>query len=76
MNNLKVTSVRYFETSRGLLGYECKTNIKGIEIWNDGLGGITFIRNHTGNKLSREDYEKYTDTYLESLIDIYENLKL
>jgi len=39
---MKVTSVRYFETRRGL-GYQCKTNIKDIEIWNDGNGGGTYI---------------------------------
>ena len=32
---MEVTNVRYFETNRGL-GYQCKTNIKGVEIWNDG----------------------------------------
>ena len=40
---LKVTGVRYFETRRGL-GYECKTNINGLLIWNDGNGGGTFFR--------------------------------
>ena len=39
---LKVTGVRYFETRRGL-GYECKTNIKGLAIWNDGNGGGTYF---------------------------------
>ena len=39
---MKVTSVRYFETNKGI-GYQCKTNIKGIEICNDGNGGATYI---------------------------------
>ena len=39
---MKVTSVRYFTTNRGV-GYQCQTNIKGIEIWNDGMGGATYI---------------------------------
>jgi hypothetical protein len=40
--NLKVTSVRYFETRRGL-GYECKTNIPNVTIWNDGMAGGTYF---------------------------------
>ena len=39
---LTVTKIRYFETRRGV-GYECQTNVKGITIWNDGNGGITFL---------------------------------
>ena len=39
---LKVTGVRYFKTRRGI-GYECKTNIKGLLIWNDGNGGGTYL---------------------------------
>lgn len=73
---LKVTSVRYFETRRGL-GYECRTNHKGISIWNDGKGGITFIDGNEYTKDYREVklYSKiYTDTMLEKLIDDYENV--
>ena len=40
--NLKVISVRYFETNKGI-GYECKTNIDGVEILNDGNGGGTYV---------------------------------
>ena len=42
MKNLKVTSVKYFETRRGV-GYTCKTNVKGVEIYNDGQGGDTYL---------------------------------
>lgn len=73
MKPLQVTSVRYFETRRGL-GYECKTNVRGIAIWNDGNGGQTFV---DGNQYT-QDYsvvhkynEKYSDQELEKLIDQY-----
>jgi hypothetical protein len=39
--NIEVTSVRYFNTRRGI-GYQCKTNL-GFEIWNDGDGSGTYI---------------------------------
>lgn len=64
---MKVTSVRYFTTNRGV-GYQCQTNIKGIEIWNDGMGGATYIDGNL-NKLIK----KYTEWELEDLIDNYEN---
>ena len=32
---LEVTKVRYFKTRRGI-GYEAKTNLSDIRIWNDG----------------------------------------
>ena len=75
---MKVTSTRYFETRRGL-GYECKTNIIGLSIWNDGQGGNTFLDGNENTK----DYriigrysEKYSDDKLEKLIDKYEiNIK-
>ena len=41
-NKLTVTSVRYFETRRGL-GYEAKTSVPGVSIWNDGMGGGTYV---------------------------------
>ncbi len=41
-NELVVTSVRYFETHRGL-GYEAKTSVPGVSIWNDGMGGGTYV---------------------------------
>ena len=66
---MKVTSVRYFETRRGL-GYQCKTNIKDIEIWNDGNGGGTYVDGALKDiKLLKE----YTEDELEKLIDEYEN---
>ncbi len=70
IEKLKVISVKYFETRKGL-GYECKTNVKGLSIWNDGVGGSTYIsinedaRVDTGHILSQQQ--------LESLIDEYEN---
>ena len=72
--DLKVTSVRYFETRRGL-GYECKTNVRGISIWNDGNGGQTFVdgNQHTQNYNDVHLYnKKYNDSDLEKLIDDYE----
>ena len=61
---LKVTSYRQFDTRRGV-GYECKTNAKGIEIWNDGDGGGTFIENSQRN----DEYHHLTEHQLEILID-------
>ena len=43
IKKLKVKHMRYWETSRGLLGYEAKT--KEGSIWNDGMGGL-LILNH------------------------------
>ena len=69
---LKVISVRYFNTRRGL-GYEATTNKTNVIIWNDGNGGGTYI----------DHYYPYTkdligimsdETYLENLIDEYEGL--
>jgi hypothetical protein len=75
--NLKVTSVRYFETRRGL-GYECRTNVKGLSIWNDGNGGGTYFSGNEYSKSGREIgiySKKYNEQELESLIDEYENVK-
>ena len=73
---LKVISVRYFETRRGV-GYECKTNVRGISIWNDGNGGATFIdgNEHTEyyNKV-REYNDKYNEDQLETLINEFEGI--
>ena len=63
---MKVIKVRYFQTNRGV-GYQCKTNIKGIEICNDGMGGATYIDGNS-NKLIKQ----YTEWELEDLIDEYE----
>ncbi len=67
MEKLKVTSIRYFETRRGL-GYECRTNTKGISIWNDGQGGGTYLDNNNMN----DDYHHLTEFQLEEVIDEYE----
>lgn len=65
---LRVISVRYFKTRRGL-GYECKTNKKNIVIHNDGFGGSTYIeRNKYANA-----YNDLTEQNLEDLINYYEN---
>ena len=68
---LKVTSYREFDTRRGV-GYECKTNIKGLSIWNDGDVGYNVI---AGNEYTK-DYrligrysEKYNENQIEVLID-------
>mgnify|MGYP000702832623 CR=1 FL=1 len=74
--NLKVTSIRYFETRRGL-GYECRTNVKGLSIWNDGNGGGTYFSGNEYSKSGREigSYsKKYNEQELESLIDKYESM--
>lgn len=67
MEKFKITSIRYFETRRGL-GYECATNAKGISIWNDGNGGGTYLNNDNMN----DDYHHLTEDQLERLIDKYE----
>ena len=65
---MKVTSVRYFETNRGL-GYQCKTNIKGVEIWNDGNGGATYL---DGSYKHTKNFNHLSESDLEKLIDKYE----
>lgn len=86
--NLKVTSVRYFETNRGV-GYECKTNMDDVEILNDGNGGGTYVSSPRIEKQIREsDDYIYNSTisftnnlpfnmeiYLETKIDEYEGTK-
>ena len=76
MKPLQVKSVRYFETRRGT-GYECKTNVRGISIWNDGNGGQTFVdgNEHTQDYSVVRKYDaEYSDDQLEQLIDKYENI--
>ena len=66
---MRVISVRYFETNRGL-GYECKTNTDKV-IWNDGMGGGTYIDGlHEFNGLRGMKLENY----LESLINKFEGV--
>ena len=67
---MRVTNIRYFETNRGL-GYQCKTNINGIEIWNDGNGGATYL---DGTFKSTKNFEHLSEEQLEGLIDEYEGL--
>ena len=65
---LTVTKIRYFETRRGV-GYECQTNVKGITIWNDGNGGITFL---DGAWADKKQFQALRDMDLENLINIFE----
>ena len=67
---MKVTSVRYFETNRGL-GYQCKTNSEGIEICNDGNGGATYL---DGAYKYTKNFDHLSESDLENLIDKYEKL--
>lgn len=67
---LKVIAVRYFETRRGI-GYECQTNEDGVTIWNDGMGGITFIEG-TWSKIKK--YQHLTESHLEEMIDEFEQV--
>jgi len=76
LKDLKVTGVRYFETRKGL-GYECRTNVRGISIWNDGNGGMTFVdgNEHTYYHNDVHLYnDKYTDQELEELINEFEGV--
>jgi len=68
---MKVTSVRYFETNKGLVGYQCKTNIDGVEICNDGVGGATYL---DGAFKYTKNFEHLSEGQLEELIDKYEGL--
>ena len=65
---MKVTSVRYFETNKGI-GYQCKTNIEGIQICNDGVGGATYL---DGAFKYTKNFDHLSEWDLEDLIDQYE----
>jgi len=69
---LKVTDIRYFETRRGV-GYEWQTNVKGITIWNDGNGGITFL---DGAWADKKQFQELRDMDLENLINVFEKQPL
>lgn len=69
-SELKVTHVRYFETRRGV-GYECRTNIDGINIWNDGMGGDTYIE--PCKKAKEMNMYTISEFDLEKLIDTHES---
>ena len=64
MDNLKVTSVKYSKTRRGL-AYICQTNMEGVTIHNDGDGGATYLEPYSN---------KYTEWELEELINQYEGV--
>ncbi|MAE55903.1 MAG: hypothetical protein CMK23_07895 [Porticoccaceae bacterium] len=66
---MKVTSIRYFETNKGI-GYQCKTNIEGIQICNDGVGGATYL---DGAFKYTKNFDHLSELDLEDLIDQYEN---
>ena len=68
---LKVKSIRYFETNKGLVGYQCKTDINGVEICNDGMGGATYL---DGAFKYTKNFEHLSEWQLEELIDEYEGL--
>ena len=61
---MKVTSVRYFQTNRGL-GYQCKTNIEGIEICNDGNGGATYL---DGAYKYTKNFDHLSESDLENIL--------
>ena len=67
---LKVISVKYNKTRRGI-SYTAKTNIKGVEIVNDGMGGATFL---DGEWSKVKPYYNIDEFELDSLIDNFENI--
>ena len=67
---LHVISVKYNKTRRGI-SYIAKTNVKGVEIINDGMGGESFI---DGKWDIVKPYYNMEAIELESLIDDFENL--
>jgi len=72
---LKVVDIRYYKTRRGV-GYQCRTNIHGVEICNDGNGGPTFVDGYklaTSAGVRRERLDD--EWHLESLIDEHEKEK-
>tara|TARA_R110001583_G_scaffold64818_3_gene187658 strand:- start:8 stop:271 length:264 start_codon:yes stop_codon:yes gene_type:complete len=69
--NLEVSSIRYFETNRGI-GYKAKTNLKGVQILNDGQGGETYLETQTPKRENKELYE-LSEWDLELLLIAWEN---
>ena len=63
--------MRYWETSRGLLGYEAKT--KEGSIWNDGMGGPTYFE-PLYPKYNNKDFIDFSESDLENMINIYEKV--
>ena len=66
--NLVVSSIRYFKTNRGV-GYQAKTNLKGVEIANDGIGGCTYL---LGKYKDIKPFENLSEWELEGLLNTYE----
>ena len=71
IKKLKVKHMRYWETSRGLLGYEAKT--KEGSIWNDGMGGPTYFE-PLYPKYNNKDFIDFSESDLENMINIYEKV--
>jgi hypothetical protein len=72
MTDLRVTSIRTYNTRRGV-GYECKTNFKGVSIWNDGNGGQTYLNfDLRDESFNPKKYEELSEWDLEDLITKYE----
>ena len=69
--NLEVSSIRYFETNRGI-GYKAKTNLKGVQILNDVQGGETYLETQTPKRENKELYE-LSEWDLELLLIAWEN---
>ena len=65
---LQVISVKYNKTRRGI-SYIAKTNINGVEIINDGMGGETFL---DGEWSKVKPYYNIDECELESLINDFE----
>tara|TARA_Y100000401_G_scaffold106998_1_gene100978 strand:+ start:987 stop:1241 length:255 start_codon:yes stop_codon:yes gene_type:complete len=65
---LKVISIKYNKTRRGI-SYIAKTNVKGVEIINDGMGGETFL---DGEWSKVKPYYNIDECELESLINDFE----
>ena len=67
---MKVKSIRYFETNRGV-GYEAKTGSGSI--LNDGDGGPTYFVGNTPE--DQKFYSNLSEWDLEELLDVFEGKK-
>ena len=68
---MKVKSIRYFETNRGL-GYEAKTD-KGSK-WTDASGGSTYFQPNYNKGYKMSDFNHLNEDDLEKLIDVFEGV--